>query len=145
MCGESYSFCEDCLRNLTAWDFWDNIFQKWEMEFPPTLCEKAQAVFDRGGDPGEYHRPNQKEKLPKISVNDEKRVRESERKKMSNGLRYDILRRDNFRCVLCGESGENVQLEVDHIHPVSKGGKTTEENLRTLCFNCNRGKHAKIE
>ncbi|HIS15474.1 MAG TPA: HNH endonuclease [Candidatus Scatomorpha merdavium] len=35
-------------------------------------------------------------------------------------------------------------LEIDHIIPVSKGGRTAEENLQTLCWKCNRAKSDKI-
>ncbi len=56
-------------------------------------------------------------------------------------LRYDILRRDGFKCVCCGRSvKEGAVLEVDHIKPVSQGGKTVPNNLQTLCRECNRGK-----
>ena len=69
-----------------------------------------------------------------------------ERAKMSDSLRYDILRRDGFRCQLCGASAkEGATLHVDHIVPVSKGGKTVSSNLRTLCDRCNIGKSDKIE
>ena len=53
---------------------------------------------------------------------------------MTDSLRYDVLKRDGFRCVICGRTAEDgVKLHVDHIKPVSKGGKTEYENLRTLC------------
>ena len=59
-------------------------------------------------------------------------------------LRYDVMKRDHFRCCLCGRSSKDgVKLEVDHIIPVSKGGKTTMDNLQTLCWDCNRGKSNK--
>ena len=65
---------------------------------------------------------------------------------MSPSLRYSILKRDNFRCVLCGRSAQDgVKLHVDHIVPISKGGKTIPDNLRTLCEQCNVGKGSKIE
>jgi transposase len=67
---------------------------------------------------------------------------------ISLGLRYKVLCRDNFKCVICGRSpakDPSIELHVDHIFPWSKGGKNTEENLRTLCFDCNLGKGAKIE
>ena len=68
-----------------------------------------------------------------------------ERAKMTNSLRYDILKRDNFRCQICGFSAKDgVKLHVDHIIPVSKGGKTTPSNLRTLCDRCNIGKSNKV-
>ncbi len=71
---------------------------------------------------------------------------ERERAMMSDGLRYDILNRDSFRCQICGSTAKDgVKLHVDHIIPVSKGGHTTPENLRTLCDRCNLGKSDKIE
>jgi hypothetical protein len=51
--------------------------------------------------------------------------------------RYAILKRDDFKCCSCGNKE---YLEIDHIIPVSKGGKNEEENLQTLCYYCNRGK-----
>ncbi len=69
-----------------------------------------------------------------------------ERVKMSKSLRYDILKRDGFRCQLCGKTTEDgVKLHVDHIVPVAKGGKTEKSNLRTLCEVCNLGKSDKEE
>lgn len=69
-----------------------------------------------------------------------------QRKLMTNSLRYDVMKRDNFKCVLCGRgASDGVTLEVDHIIPVSKGGLTELDNLRTLCYDCNRGKSDKIE
>ncbi len=67
--------------------------------------------------------------------------RQYQRSLMTSKLRYDVMKRDGFRCCLCGASQKDgVRLEVDHIRPVSKGGKTEMSNLRTLCESCNRGK-----
>ena len=67
-----------------------------------------------------------------------------QRRMMTDSLRYDILKRDGFKCVLCGRAAsDGVQLHVDHIKPVSKGGKTVSNNLRTLCDQCNLGKSDK--
>lgn len=57
--------------------------------------------------------------------------------------RLDVLNRDKFRCVFCGRSPATdvgVQLQIDHIEPFSKAGKTVSENLQTLCKECNFGK-----
>lgn len=71
--------------------------------------------------------------------------RKMERAKMSDSLRYDVLKRDNFRCRLCGRSArDGVTLEVDHIIPLSRGGTSIFGNLQTLCKECNRGKAAKL-
>ena len=75
-----------------------------------------------------------------------KQTKEYQRQIMTDSLRYDILKRDNFRCVLCGRSAQDgVKLHVDHIIPVSKGGKTERNNLRTLCEKCNYGKRDKYD
>lgn len=63
---------------------------------------------------------------------------------ISPSLRFDIFRRDNYKCQICGRSiPDGVKLEIDHKVPVKKGGNTDETNLWTLCFECNRGKAAK--
>ena len=77
-----------------------------------------------------------------------KASKEYQRRKMTDALRHQILQRDGFRCQLCGKSAQTdptVELEVDHLYPVSKGGKTEPTNLRTLCKACNRGKRDKYD
>lgn len=67
---------------------------------------------------------------------------ENERSKMTKKLRLQVLERDNFTCQFCGRSPQKdgVSLEVDHIIPVSRGGRTELSNLQTLCHDCNSGK-----
>ena len=65
-----------------------------------------------------------------------------ERAKVSNKIRFYVFQRDHERCVKCG-SRRN--LEVDHIYPISKGGKTEMSNLQTLCHRCNVRKGNNIE
>lgn len=66
----------------------------------------------------------------------------SKRQKISDGLRFRVMRRDKYRCQLCGVSAGSggVEMEVDHKVPVAKGGATIFENLWLLCKPCNRGK-----
>ena len=67
-----------------------------------------------------------------------------ERKYMTDQLRYDVLKRDNFTCQKCGATAKDgAKLHVDHIIPVYKGGKSTMSNLQTLCDRCNIGKGTK--
>lgn len=66
---------------------------------------------------------------------------------MTTNLREKIKQRDNYTCRCCGNSTEkepNLLLEIDHIIPLSKNGLTTESNLQTLCWKCNRSKGSKI-
>lgn len=56
---------------------------------------------------------------------------------ISGTLRYEILKRAKFRCVLCGISAEQKALEVDHILPRNSGGSDDISNLQALCYSCN--------
>lgn len=70
-----------------------------------------------------------------------------QRTMMTKKLREAIKTRDDFTCCNCGNSTHkepNLLLEIDHIIPVSKGGRTEESNLQTLCWKCNRTKSNKI-
>ncbi|UAT29480.1 HNH endonuclease [Bacillus badius] len=58
---------------------------------------------------------------------------ERKERQIGDALRPKILKRDNYKCVIC-ESQEN--LEVHHKHAIYLGGKSTEENLITLCSRC---------
>lgn len=66
---------------------------------------------------------------------------------MTKQLRDSIKSRDNYTCQQCGISIQeepHLLLEIDHIIPISRGGKTTIDNLQTLCWKCNRQKSNKI-
>jgi len=57
--------------------------------------------------------------------------------------RWAVLKRDSYRCAKCGatpSSDHRVELEVDHIRPIAKGGRNEIGNLQTLCRKCNQGK-----
>lgn len=63
---------------------------------------------------------------------------------MTRELRERIMRRDNYTCKICGKyMPDEVGLHIDHIIPVSKGGKSIEQNLQVLCSKCNGHKSNK--
>lgn len=58
-------------------------------------------------------------------------------------LRFLVMKRDNFKCCICGNSpakDPTIELHIDHIVPWAKGGETVLDNLQTLCSKCNLGK-----
>lgn len=74
------------------------------------------------------------------------RKRSRASRSVSKGMRFDIFKRDKYKCVICGRSPATepqLTLHVDHIVPLSKGGETTLSNLQTLCSECNLGKGPK--
>lgn len=71
---------------------------------------------------------------------------EADCREIRPGLRFKVFMRDHFRCLACGRSPAthlNLELHADHILAVANGGKTTLENLQTLCQDCNLGKGRK--
>ncbi len=64
----------------------------------------------------------------------------TKRKSLSKKVRFEVFKRDSFKCQYCGSSAPDVVLQVDHIKAVSKGGDNDLMNLVTACFDCNSGK-----
>ena len=57
-------------------------------------------------------------------------------------IRYQVLKRDNFMCQVCGATKLDGKLHVDHIKPLSLYPKLKldKNNLQVLCEKCNLGK-----
>jgi diadenosine tetraphosphate (Ap4A) HIT family hydrolase len=66
--------------------------------------------------------------------------RRRNRKAVPGSIRYQVLKRADGRCELCGISKEEKALEVDHIIPKSAGGEDSIDNYQALCFTCNANK-----
>jgi len=70
------------------------------------------------------------------------RRREIDRLRKQNNwpaLRLAVFERDGFRCVYCG-CDVSMDPQCDHIHPISRGGANSVENLATACRPCNSSK-----
>jgi 5-methylcytosine-specific restriction endonuclease McrA len=50
----------------------------------------------------------------------------------------NVMIRDKFKCVYCGV--DDSRLTIDHVIPVSRGGKTTFDNCVSSCKPCNSRK-----
>jgi ATP adenylyltransferase len=60
-------------------------------------------------------------------------------------IRFEVLKRAKSRCQLCGIPASQKFLQVDHIIPRNKGGKSTIDNYQALCYTCNAQKMDKIQ
>ncbi len=54
--------------------------------------------------------------------------------------RENLFDRDNYRCQYCGNIYEARELNMDHVIPRDKGGRTSWENIVTSCIKCNSRK-----
>lgn len=68
----------------------------------------------------------------------------SNRKPLSKKIRFEVFKRDSFKCQYCGKGAPDVVLHVDHIKPVAEGGTNDMTNLITACFDCNMGKKHRL-
>jgi 5-methylcytosine-specific restriction endonuclease McrA len=54
--------------------------------------------------------------------------------------RESLFERDNYRCQYCGNAFEAEKLNMDHVIPRDRGGRTSWENIVTSCIRCNSRK-----
>ena len=148
---------EECFENLlNVWTYHGRPPKTTEMYQPPstigyraytrrwgTWIKALEAFVKRTEqDPDTPSRRGESKKhLDKVICTFQKTS--ADKREVKLGIRYKVLKRDNFRCVLCGRSPateQGCELHVDHIIPFSKGGKSTLDNLRSTCKECNLGK-----
>lgn len=67
----------------------------------------------------------------------------SKRQAISKKLRFEVFKRDGFKCVYCGAHPPSVLLHADHVVAVAAGGENDIDNLVTACQPCNLGKGAR--
>jgi hypothetical protein len=158
-------------RRWTDEDYFENLLEVWthygrppryaEMNLPPSRITaggyenkfgtwgRAKVVFVKRVNADLGTTASVATDKPKQLRPPEPRTRSTpeDRRTIPLGIRYRILSRDHFRCTVCGRSPAtdvSVTLHVDHVTPLARGGKTVEENLRTLCADCNLGKAARL-
>lgn len=149
-----------CLENLaTVWTHYGRVPQYLEMNQTPSVVgpkayvvrwgtwrKSLKAFVDWANAEGETPQGatssgDQVSSEPKLSVHIDRM--EEDCREVRPGLRFKVFMRDRFRCIACGRSPAthlNIELHADHIVSVHDKGKTTLENLQTLCQDCNLGK-----
>ena len=58
--------------------------------------------------------------------------------------RKNVLLRDRYRCQYCNKEFPPASLTLDHVTPLSRGGKTQWDNIVTACKSCNAKKGGRI-
>lgn len=74
----------------------------------------------------------------------EKAISNNSRTKNENKITdvdvYSALVVTNFTCFYCGTELKTKTWELDHVHPISKGGLNDKSNIIPACKECNRMK-----
>ena len=123
-------------------EYWINVYLELTKINGRHVCSKQNA-FDSDDIRYLIRRINNKRNGYYLDEEIWKSICRVERGKVSNKMRFAIYARDGYRCRKCGRATND--LEIDHIIPIAKGGKTTYENLQTLCHYCNQKKGSNIE
>ncbi len=141
--------------NRIELDYWDHYYEKPTVSFSIYVTLKLTNINDeyRTSKAHNFGPKEIKDIIFKINqrrngfyTNEEiwKSICRVERGKVTNKMRFAIYQRDGYRCRICGRRGNGENLEIDHIYPIAKGGKSTYDNLQTLCHNCNQRKGSNI-
>lgn len=156
--GKEYSD-EECFENIAnLWIHYGRAPQYRETLLPPSQIlaktyvtrwqtwRKALLAFVEWSKTDQTPLEDSTPTATKIEVretNSKPKKHEADCREVRPGLKYQVHKRDSFRCVACGRSPAthlNIDLHADHIIAVANGGKTVLENLQTLCRDCNLGK-----
>jgi 5-methylcytosine-specific restriction endonuclease McrA len=106
----------------------------WEEAIKFMVLEKA-TVLDFY-DNWVVHSANWETQVPAVMI-----LREYEKRKTA--IRYskhNVFLRDGYTCQYCGDDVSRKTATLDHVLPVSHGGKTTFENTVCACATCNANK-----
>ncbi len=127
------------------------------------LCEVPAHIFDKSNEPHDGPLPSicyrignrwicgdcvetynlEEQVTPPLPAKRQAHFK-TEWEKMKPKRRLEIFERDNFTCQRCQRSPlkeYGVKLKVVHIVAVTEGGKTTPDNLQTLCTECLEKEH----
>lgn len=58
--------------------------------------------------------------------------------------KFNVTLRDRYTCQYCGTRISQKSVTMDHVYPVSMGGKTCWENIVASCITCNQNKGSKL-
>lgn len=120
--------------------------KKYRTEHPEKVTQKNKKWYEAN-----------KEKV--YSANSQWRVnnleKERERTRNYRSRRYgngdvitsqewiDLKDYYQFTCLCCKRTEPHIKLELDHVVPLSKGGRNLIENAQPLCRSCNSSKNDK--
>lgn len=111
--------------------------ENFQVMAPDEWIDYCVAHPDSPGDTAILHTVNLNIRVPKILLlNGYDRLPMKEVK----FCRQTIFERDGYVCQYCGEQFPEQKLNLDHVIPRDRGGRTSWENIVTSCVHCNSRK-----
>lgn len=140
-------------------EYYKQILMRWPKT---TLTNHGIILYDRRRQLFEFKDFSKNLNLQKeaIKICDQKITDWLDKKEAKNShpeenpsIRYEVLKRANGKCQLCGIPSSLRPIDIDHVVPRSKADRNKKvrlkekiigvdsiENLQALCFKCNRAK-----
>jgi 5-methylcytosine-specific restriction endonuclease McrA len=111
----------------------------WEDAIKYMVLDKADVLFWH--DNWIVHSATWETPVPSVMI-----LREYMKPKVTVRFsRGNVYLRDNGQCQYCGDYVGRSESTLDHVMPVSKGGKSTWDNCTTACAPCNSNKSDKTK
>jgi 5-methylcytosine-specific restriction endonuclease McrA len=110
----------------------------WQQAMKLQFMDKIKVIEHY--DDWSVHSPGKSWAVPALAITKDYHA-------FQKGVRFskqNLYLRDLYQCQYCCDTFEPGDLTIDHVHPVSKGGKTNWENCVAACYDCNTRKGARI-
>jgi 5-methylcytosine-specific restriction endonuclease McrA len=106
----------------------------WEEAIKYIVTEKATTL--EWYDDWIVHSAYWSTKVPAVMI-----LKEYQKPKSSVRFsKQNVFLRDNYACQYCGTEVNRRTATLDHVLPISHGGKSVWENCTTACASCNSSK-----
>jgi len=123
----------------------------YEKEYREKNKEKRKSIVKKSMELNkEHHKQKRKEYLKTESGQSSYRKYTQKRyalKKLAfveNVSPLELYNEQNGICYICNQNFEFKKMELDHVLPISKGGKHKKDNCKMACVRCNRRKGSKL-
>lgn len=84
-----------------------------------------------------YSMAEAKEFVRLAKAHEQERQQVNKQRQASSQIKYEVLQRDRFRCVVCGRTPEQgAKLHIQAVKPLPKHERPSADCFRTVCEDC---------